>query len=440
MAGAMDGVIGFLEKHLMPVAGRIGNQKHVQAIRDGIIVTMPLTIIGSVFLIIGNFPIPAYTKWLAETGIAEKLGYPVTASFGLMGVIACIGIAYRLSEKYNVDALTGAVLSLCTFVLVTPYNIPFLQDGKEIGTVGGIAFSFLDSGGLFVGLIMSIFTVEIYRIIVQKDIIIKMPDGVPPAVAKSFAALIPGMIILTVVWIIRLGLMYTPFEDMHNIVRVILVGPLTKIGGTYWGALVVTLLIHLLWMTGIHGAALIMGIISPVTYKLMAENNAAYMAGARGTELPHVVTTQFFDIFQSMGGSGSTFSLAIILFLFSKSKQLKEIGKLAVGPAFFNINEPILFGLPIVMNPLMLIPFVLSPVVVITITYWSMKLGLVSRLAGIAIPWTTPPVLGGALATASISGGVIQVISMVLTFFIYYPFFKIMDAQKLEEERSAVSA
>ena len=142
MAGAMDGVIGFLEKHLMPVAGRIGNQKHVQAIRDGIIVTMPLTIIGSVFLIIGNFPIPAYTKWLAETGIAEKLGYPVTASFGLMGVIACIGIAYRLSEKYNVDALTGAVLSLCTFVLVTPYNIPFLQDGKEIGTVGGIAFSF----------------------------------------------------------------------------------------------------------------------------------------------------------------------------------------------------------------------------------------------------------------------------------------------------------
>ena len=267
-----------------------------------------------------------------------------------------------------------------------------------------------------------------------------MPDGVPPAVAKSFAALIPGMIILTVVWIIRLGLMYTPFEDMHNIVRVILVGPLTKIGGTYWGALVVTLLIHLLWMTGIHGAALIMGIISPVTYKLMAENNAAYMAGARGTELPHVVTTQFFDIFQSMGGSGSTFSLAIILFLFSKSKQLKDIGKLAVGPAFFNINEPILFGLPIVMNPLMLIPFVLSPVVVITITYWSMKLGLVSRLAGIAIPWTTPPVLGGALATASISGGVIQVISMVLTFFIYYPFFKIMDAQKLKEEQAAVSA
>ena len=101
---------------------------------------------------------------------------------------------------------------------------------------------------------------------------------------------------------IRLGLMYTPFEDMHNIVRVILVGPLTKIGGTYWGALVVTLLIHLLWMTGIHGAALIMGIISPVTYKLMAENNAAYMAGARGSELPNVVTTQFFDIFQSMGG------------------------------------------------------------------------------------------------------------------------------------------
>lgn len=440
MSGVMDKITAVLEKYLMPVAGKIANQKHVQAIRDGIIVTMPLTIIGSVFLIIGNFPISSYTLWLAENGISEKLNYAVTATFGLMGIVACIGIAYRLSEKYNVDALTGAVLSLCSFILVTPYNIPFIHEEKTLGTVAGISFDFLGSGGLFVGLLMSIFTVEVYRIIVQKNIIIKMPDGVPPAVAKSFAALIPGMIIITLAWVMKLGLMYTRFEDMHNIVRELLVGPLTKVGGTYWGAILVTLLIHLLWMTGIHGAALIMGIISPVTNILLGQNKEAFEAGLRGTELPNVVTTQFFDVFQSMGGSGATFSLAIILFLFSKSKQLKEIGKLSVGPAFFNINEPILFGLPIVMNPIMMIPFVFAPVVAVTITYWSMKLGIVARLAGIAIPWTTPPILGGMLSTTSISGGIVQIVNMVITFFIYYPFFKIMDAQKLREENEALGA
>ena len=334
MASIMNKLTSFLEKHLMPIAGKIGNQKHVQAIRDGIIVTMPLTIIGSVFLIIGNFPIESYTNWLVKTGIAEKLSYPVSASFGLMGIVACIGIAYRLSEKYNVDPLTGAVLSFCTFVLVTPYQIPFLKDGQSQGSVMGVSFDYLGSGGLFVGLIMAILTVEVYRKIVQKDIIIKMPDGVPPAVSKSFAALIPGFVVITMAWIIKLGLMYTPFVDMHNIVKVLLVRPLTLVGGTYWGAIVVTLLIHLLWMTGIHGAALIMGIISPVTNTLMGENLAAYQAH---TVIPNVVTTQFFDIFQSMGGSGVTFSLAIILFLFSKSRQLKEIGKLAIGPAFFFI-------------------------------------------------------------------------------------------------------
>lgn len=437
MASVMDKLTGFLEKHLMPIAGKVGNQKHIQAIRDGIIVTMPLTIIGSLFLIIGNFPIESYTKWLGETGIAEKLSYPVTASFGLMGIIACIGISYRLSEKYNVDPLTGAVLSFCTFILVTPYQIPFLQDTPNKGEVMGVSFNFLGSGGLFVGLIMAVLTVEVYRIIVQKDIIIKMPDGVPPAVSKSFAALIPGFVVITMAWLIKLGLMYTPFEDMHNVVRVLLVKPLTLVGGTYWGAIIVTLLIHLLWMTGIHGAALIMGIISPVTNTLMGENLAAYQAH---TDIPNVVTTQFFDIFQSMGGSGVTFSLAVILFLFSKSKQLKEIGKLAIGPAFFNINEPILFGLPIVMSPIMMIPFILAPVSVVTVSYWAMKLGLVAKLVGVAIPWTTPPILGGYLATGNkMSGAVLQAFNMVLTFVIYYPFFKLLDKQKQKEEGEALA-
>ena len=437
----MEKITAFLEKHLMPIAGKMANQKHIQAIRDGIIVTMPLTIIGSVFLIIANFPIDAYTNFLRTHGMmfngamvpfSDVLSYPVTATFNLMGIIACIGISYRLAEKYNVDALTGAVLAFCTFILVTPYNIAFnAEDGKLLGNVSGLSFNFLGSAGLFVGLLMAILTVEIYRIIVQKDIIIKMPDGVPPAVSKSFAALIPGMVVITLAWIVKIILMKTSFNNMHQIVGELLVKPLSSLGDSYLGAVVVTLLIHLLWITGIHGAALIMGIIQPITNTMMGENAAAVNAGQA---MPHVITTQFFDIFQSMGGSGSTFSLAIMLLLLSKSKQLKEIGKLSIGPACFNINEPILFGLPIVMNPMMMIPFVLAPIAAISITYFTMKYGLVTRLSGVMIPWTTPPILGGFLSTRSISGAIVQIVNMIVTFGIYYPFFKIIDKQKLDEE------
>ena len=204
--------------------------------------------------------------------------------------------------------------------------------------------------------------------------------------------------------------------------------------------MVITLLIHLLWTCGLHGANIVLGIVDPALYVLMDQNRVAFEQGLRGTQLPNVVTRQFFDVFQSMGGSGATFSLVIMMLLWSKSKQLKEIGKLSIGPGLFNINEPILFGLPIVMNPLLIIPFILSPLATVTITYWAMKVGWVARPTGIAIPWTTPPFISGWLVTGHISGAIIQLVTFFVTGIIYYPFFKMWDNKKLEEEKASEMA
>lgn len=420
----------FLEEKFIPVAGKIADQKHIQSVRDGILLAMPFLIIGSIFLVLGFLPIPGYADFMAKTfGSAwlEKLLYPVGVTFDLMAMLAVIGIAYRLCEKYKVDGLSGAAIALVSFMLVTPFKITTAN-----GVVGGIPTALMGSKGLFVAIIMAILSTEIYRIIIQKNIVIKMPATVPPSVARSFAALIPAGVVILVAWVLRIAFEMTSFESIHFVVAKILVGPLTKIGGTYWGMIFVVIMVQLLWFAGIHGSAIVLEIASPVFTSMMDQNRIAFQAGEA---VPHIITRQFFDMFMLMGGAGCTFALALLLLFKSRSKQLKEIGKLSIGAAIFNINEPILFGMPLVMNPIMLTPFILAPVTVMSLAYWAMKIGVVAKLPGIAVPWTSPALIGGYFASGGmISVALMQLVGILVAGLIYYPFFKVWDNQKVKEE------
>lgn len=172
--------------------------------------------------------------------------------------------------------------------------------------------------------------------------------------------------------------------------------------------------------------------MAPIWYGAMDANRIAFQAGE---ELPKIFTQQFFDIWVNIGGSGATLALVVTMFLRARSKQMKQLGKLAVGPAIFNINEPIIFGMPIVMNPMLLLPFIITPLVTVTLTYIGMSTGLVAKPAGIAVPWTMPPIFSGYLATGGkVSGAVMQAINIVVSFVVYYPFFRMWDKQKLKEE------
>ncbi|MEK3972928.1 PTS cellobiose transporter subunit IIC [Bacillus sp. FSL M7-0558] len=433
----MNGFNRFLEEKVMPFAGKIAAQRHLQALRDGIVLTMPLIIVGSLFLILANLPIPGYSDFMASIFGAEwatKLSYPVNATFDIMALVATFGIAYRLAEKYAVDALSSGAIAVAAFLLATPYQVPFTPEGstEAILVGGGIPVTLMGSKGLFVAMIIAMLSTEIYRFIVQRNIVIRMPDGVPPAVSKSFIALIPGFVVITLIWVARLLIEMTPFESIHNIITVLIGTPLSILGGSLGGSIVAIGVQMLLWACGIHGATIVGGVMGPIWLGAMDENRLAFQAGE---VLPNIFTAQFFEIFINVGGSGATLALVLTMILRARSKQMKQLGRLAIGPAIFNINEPIIFGMPIVMNPMLLIPFILTPIMMIITTYIGMSTGLVAKPAGIAVPWTMPPIISGYLATGGkISGAVMQLINLALSFALYYPFFRMWDKQKLKEE------
>lgn len=425
-----------LEEKFMPIAGKIGNQKHLQAIRDGLILSMPLTIAGSIFLILAFMPIPGYSEFMANIFGNEwmsKILYPVRASFDIMAIFASIGIAYRLAEKNKVDTLTSIALSLMSFMILTPYKIPFVMKSGEKVLVDGIPMALTGSAGLFGAIITALVSVEIYTWFIRKNIIIKMPENVPPAVAKSFVALIPTITLMILMLIIRIVLENTSFETIHNLLTTLLTTPLKNLTGTWIGLMVIIMLMQLFWITGLHGSVIVLGIIGPVLGILGDQNRLAYEAGK---EIPHLLGGPFFDLYVNIGGSGGTFALAFLLAFVAKSKQLKEIGKLSIGAALFNINEPIIFGLPIVMNPYLIIPFFFTPLITSSIAYFLINSNILSKLPGIAIPWTTPAVINGYLASmGSLKIALCQIVLILVGASIYYPFFKMYDKKILRSEK-----
>ncbi|RNB76594.1 PTS cellobiose transporter subunit IIC [Brevibacillus panacihumi] len=440
----MGGFITFLENRVMPVAGRIAEQKHLQAIRDGIILTLPLLIIGSLFLIIGFLPIPGYNDFMSSVfgeNWLTKLLYPVNATFDIMALIVSFGVAYRLAEKYKVDPLSAGAISVAAFLLATPYKTMFTPEGASAAVeVGGvIPVALMGSQGLFVAMLLAIISTEIYRKIIQKNIVITMPAGVPPAVSRSFVALIPAFVVLLVVWLLRILLENTSFESIHNIVSDLLAVPLNALGGSLIGAIIAVLLVHMLWAVGLHGAAIVGGVLGPIWLSLMDQNRAAFQADPNG-ELPNVITQQFFDLWIYAGGSGATLALVVLMLMRARSQQMKNIGRLSIAPGLFNINEPVTFGMPIVMNPLLIIPFILAPVVLVIISYFAMSTGLVAKPSGVAVPWTTPLIISGYLATGGkISGMVLQAFNFIVSLIIYYPFFRMWDKKKLAEEQGSAA-
>lgn len=425
-----DKVTQFLEKYLQPIGIKLAANKPLNAIRDGIALSMPLVIVGSMALLIANgFSIDAFKTWLMDTGVFDWLVKIVNSSFGLIGLVASFGIAYRYAESHGSDALSAGVLSLASFFLITP-NLMGGTDGLQTG----IAYSYLGAGGLFAAILVALISTAIFNWFVKHNIRIKMPDGVPPAVSNSFAALIPGFVILVFWGLVYAGMAVTPFENVHQILQVLLGQPLSAFGGSLTGAIVVTILTSLLWFIGIHGGNITGAIMSPIWLALMAENLSAYQADPNAV-MPHIVTQPFMDFFVYLGGGGATLGLVLAMWLVAKSARYKTLEKLITPPGIFNINEPTMFGVPVVLNVSLIIPFVMVPVINAIITYTAMATGLVHATVGVVVPWVTPPIISGFLATGShISGAVLQVILIIIDVALYVPFMRNVDRMEYKKE------
>lgn len=415
----MDKVTLFLETHFMPIAFRIGEQRHLRAIRDGVIAALPLLLIGSVFLMAGNPPIASLEE--AVRPYVNNLNIVVNATFGIMGLIAAFATAYSLADAYKIDKLSAAVISTSAFLVSTPFT-----------STGDIAASWMGSQGLFHAMIIALVTVEIQRFFIVKNLVISMPDGVPPSVARSFAALIPGFVIITMIWSLGLFSQSIAQLSIPEITQALIQKPLLGLGSSLTATVIAVFLVHLLWSFGLHGAAIVGTVTAPVWLTLTEQNAAAVTAG---NIPPNIICQQFVDTFIYLGGSGSTLALVVMMMFAAKSKQVKLMGKTSFWPGLFNINEPLVFGMPIVMNPVILIPFITAPVVLTIISYFALSNGFAAKLFVLA-PWTSPILLSGFIT----SGGklnvlVLQIINFSVAGLIYYPFFRIWDKQKLKEEQ-----
>lgn len=428
-------VLDFMEEKVLVFGSKIAGQRHLSAIKDGMMLSIPFLIVGSIFLIVANFPMTNYMNYMQTDpqGIIFKqwLTYPVTATFDMIAIISLLGISYYLAKSYNMNTILSVCMSVISFVLVTPlFNV--IDDT----TIIAISTKYTGSQGLFVAIVVALFAVEVYRWVTNKNFVIKMPASVPDAVSKSFAALIPAGIIIIILGALKIGLEQTAFGDIHNVIATILTEPLTKLSGSFWGALAIILFMQLMWCCGIHGAAVVWGVMLPVLNIMMDANRVAF---ERGGEIPNILTKEWFNVFVMIGGSGGTLGLVVLMTFFAKSKQLKEVGKLSVGAAFFNVNEPVLFGLPIVMNPVLMFPFIFGPVIVTMISYAAMHFNLVARVVTV-VPFTMPIGMGGFILTGgNVSGAVLQVINLLMLTLIYYPFFKAYDKQLVNEEQASLS-
>ncbi|EHK2389611.1 PTS sugar transporter subunit IIC [Clostridium perfringens] len=420
----------FLETKMLPIAAKIGSNKILISIRDGITLSMPLIIIGSLFLVIASFPIKAWTDWLTSLGIDAYLWKGVDSSFGLMGLITSFGVANSLARQYKVDGVSAGVISLSSFIVVTPFI------SAEAGS--GIPVGYMGSKGLFVAMIVGIISALIFKEFIKRDIQIKLPDSVPPAVARSFSALIPGAVIITLWLIIFAVLEAINIGNIHDLMLIVLGGPLGLLGNNIFGTIFAILLNSLFWFVGIHGGNVVNSILNPI-WLMNSDANRLLFQADNAANLPNIITAQFMDNFVYIGGGGATLGLVIVIAIMARKKRASKVTKamapLTLAPGIFNINEPAMFGLPIVMNFSLLIPFILAPIANAVIAYSAMASGLVAKTTGIAVSWTMPPIISGFLTTGGhISGSILQIILIIVDILIYWGFYKVVEKRNLELE------
>lgn len=416
----MDKFVEFLDKNLSTPMAKLSEQKHLRAIRDGVVSALPFIIFGSIFLIIAFPPVSAdsaIAAWSTKH-IAEIL-IPYRLTMFIMTLYITFGIGYSLSQSYKLDPLSGALLSTAAFLFTIG-----VQMVKDVGFV--LPMANLGGHGLFVAMIVSIFSVEVFRFTTVKKIMIKMPSSVPTSVARSFEALIPVVFVLTIMTIVTVvfGI------NMHTVVDK-LVAPLVKAGDSYLGVIIPVFLITFFWSFGIHGVSVVGAVARPV-WEVYLANNAA--AVAAGKTIPHIAPETFFQWFIWIGGAGATLGLVIAMLLTAKSQYSKALARTTIIPSLFNINEPVIFGMPIVLNPVLIIPFIITPLVGATISYIATAAGMVNPTY-VMVPWTLPAPIGAYLSTGGDWRAIILVlVNIFLSVLIYLPFFKMYDSKLVAQE------
>lgn len=385
----------------------LSDNAYLSAIRAGMVSVVPLTIIGGLFMIAAHLPVSGWDAFIAPH--RHLLQMPVAATFGLLGLVACFSIAYDLGRRLEQDAMTSASMATVAFLLIQ------LDPNTET-----LVMDNLGSKGLFTAILVALVSVHAQKFFTDRDLVIKLPASVPPIVSQSFVSLNPLVFLVVLFWLVR----FVAGVDITQTVQSAF-APLVFALDTLPGILVYASLVTVLWSVGINGDNAVDAIVAPIFLQFLAENVAAM---ADGRPLPYVTAYGFFTTFVNVGGTGATIALALLL-LNSPNPAFRKVSRLSLPTQVFQINEPIFFGLPIVLNPVFMIPYILNALILTTASYLLIFWGVIHR-PFVNVPWTTPPIIGHYLVTGGDwRAAVWGAISIVIAMMVYFPFARAAEAR-----------
>ena len=401
--------MAFMDKYITPYAAKMGAQRHLVSVRDAFVAMIPLTIIGSLATLINNAPIKALNNFLVENTFGQQIktlnGDIWFGTLAIMALLLVIGVAYNLAKSYEENGLQAAMIATSIFILLIPQIAKITLEGQaEVEAWGFIKVAYLGTEALFTAIIIGILSTEVFiRLGKVKKLIRLVADG----------------------------------QYLTDLINKYLGIPLSNITDTLPSAILIAFFIHGLWFVGLHGANIALPFTGTMLTNLGAQNVEMIKNGASADQL-HVLAGPFLDAFIFMGGSGVIIGLLVAIAI--AGKRRRDMLALGLAPSLFNISEPVIFGLPIVLNPIFGIPFVIAPIITTVISYLSISFGLVHPVIMATMPWTTPPIIGGFMATGHWSGAVLCVVNIVVSILIYLPFVVMaekIDAKKMNGDQVA---
>lgn len=421
-----------LDKVLSPIGAKIGRQRHLNAISTGMMMTLPLIVVGSLFLIIANPPVNPelvdannaniFIRFLLswkEFAVANyaTITAPFDMTMGLLGVMSAFAIAYTLASDYKMNAaMSGLISTALFFMICAPSN------------EGNISMSFLGADGLFVAIIIGIASVEITRFVDKMEWKFNLPDSVPSAVSSFINTLVPLILNIGILYGLNVIIIANTGMSLPQSIMSILT-PALNIADNLWGYLLLITFGNLLWLFGVNGTS----IIFPIAFTLGLSNTGLNSDLVAAGQDPNVLMNlQMFRI-AILGGAGNTLGL-VLLMARSKSAHLKSLGRLSIVPGICGINEPVIFGGPIVFNPILAIPFIVTPIISVSLTYFAQKIGFIT-CGYIVDPSFTPFFAQAYLSSMDIRNVLFVFILVLISIVTYYPFFKVYEGNMIKKEQ-----
>lgn len=433
----MNGFTNWMEKHFVPIAAKIGSQKFLVAIRDAFIAIMPITMAGAFSTLLNVFFRDLPTEW-GWTGFVDAMQPIITVNgnvwWGTLAILSMcfvFALGYQLSKVYRTPPLAGGLIAFASFIAVTPQSIEVTSEaGEVISAWGNLNWTLLDARGLFTALFIGFFSTIIYAKLMNRNITIKLPDTVPPAVSKAFAAIIPGIVAIYLSGILAFIVSSLSGLSIGELILKYVQMPFLGLSQGLVAVLIIVLAVQLFWFFGLHGTNVLGPILDGVYLSATAANNSAYMMKE---SFEYLWTRGSFDAYVWLGGAGCTLALIIAILIVSKREDSRAVTKLSLPMGAFNINEPVVFGMPIVLNPIYFIPWIIVPIILTLIAYGATAIGLIPPVFN-AVPWIMPPVLYAFFATGGnlIAAGV-ALLNLVIAIAIWSVFVIIANKVELKE-------